>query len=143
MISCVGQCFTGGYVCDTSTFWFGHVNYLPANTALLQESFAVSSQILAVEFYLNTLFAVPPIAYVSCKFEETRFRQLISNPRLAESPIINGGPMWPGGFARLLCPAEEERERERERERRDRREKREGRERGKRRKRRGDKREEK
>ena len=55
---------------------------------------------------------------MSCKFEETRFRQLISNPRLAESPIINGGPMWPGGFARLLCPAEEERERERAREER-------------------------
>ena len=30
--------------------------------------------------------------------------------RLAESPITNGGPMRPGGFARLLCPAEEERE---------------------------------
>ena len=48
MISCVGQCFARGYICATSTFWFGHVNYLPANTALLQESFAVSSQILAV-----------------------------------------------------------------------------------------------
>ena len=38
----------GGHVCATSTFWFGHVNYLPGNAALLQESFAVRSQTLAV-----------------------------------------------------------------------------------------------
>ena len=33
--------------------------------------------------------------------------ELSSRP--AESPITDGGPMWPGGFVRLLSPAEEER----------------------------------
>ena len=38
--------------------------------------------------------------------------KLTSRP--TESPIADGGPMRPGGFARLLCPAEEDIERERE-----------------------------
>ena len=63
----------------------------------------------------NLLEGTSAAGKLTCAVSETeRERDLFS--RLAESPITNGGPMRPGGFARLLCPAEEE-ERERESER--------------------------
>ena len=65
-------------------------------------------------YYVNKSADVLEVTHVqrypNAYFEETSIESITP----LQSPITNGGPMWPRGLASPLCPDEGERERERE-----------------------------